>query len=91
MTFEEMGNMQGKTLMLLPGTCCDWQSNFGSVVDVAFGYGEAAVKLCSHLIYKRREHPARSAPGSPEIHHHRLAGSEDFHKIGVIDNLCHNY
>lgn len=33
MTFEEMGNMQGKTLMLLPGTCCDWQSNFGSVVD----------------------------------------------------------
>ena len=33
MTFEEMGNMQGKTLMLLPGTCCDWQTNFGSVVD----------------------------------------------------------
>ena len=33
MTFEEMGNMNGKTLMLLPGTCCDWQSNFGSVVD----------------------------------------------------------
>ena len=33
MTFEEMGNMQGKTLMLLPGTCCDWQSNFGNVID----------------------------------------------------------
>ena len=33
MTFEEMGNMNGKTLMLLPGTCCDWQSNFGNVVD----------------------------------------------------------
>lgn len=25
--------MSGKTLMLLPGTCCDWQSNFGSVID----------------------------------------------------------
>ena len=25
MQFEEMGNMSGKILMLLPGTCCDWQ------------------------------------------------------------------
>ena len=25
MEFSEMGNMPGKTLMLLPGTCCDWQ------------------------------------------------------------------
>ena len=33
MTFEERGNMEGKTLMLLPGTCCDWQTNFGSVID----------------------------------------------------------
>ena len=33
MTFEEMGNMQGKILMLLPGTCCDWQSNFLNVID----------------------------------------------------------
>ena len=33
MTFDEMGNMQGKTLMLLPGTCCDWQSNFLNVID----------------------------------------------------------
>ena len=33
MQFEEMGNMLGKTLMLLPGTCCDWQTNFGSVID----------------------------------------------------------
>ena len=33
MTFDEMGNMQGKTLMLLPGTCCDWQSNFLNVMD----------------------------------------------------------
>lgn len=33
MTFEERGNMAGKTLMLLPGTCCDWQINFSSVID----------------------------------------------------------
>lgn len=33
MQFYETGNMSGKTLMLLPGTCCDWQSNFGSVID----------------------------------------------------------
>jgi len=32
MQFEEMGNMTGRTLMLLPGTCCDWQTNFGSVI-----------------------------------------------------------
>ena len=33
MQFEEMGNMSGKILMLLPGTCCDWQTNFGTVID----------------------------------------------------------
>ena len=33
MKFEEIGNMEGKTLMLLPGTCCDWQTNFGTVFD----------------------------------------------------------
>lgn len=33
MQFEEMGNMSKKTLMLLPGTCCNWQTNFGNVVD----------------------------------------------------------
>ena len=33
MTFEERGNVLGKTLMLLPGTCCDWQANFSSVID----------------------------------------------------------
>ncbi len=32
MQFEEMGNMSGKTLMLLPGTCCDWQTNFERVI-----------------------------------------------------------
>lgn len=33
MQFEEIGNMSGKTLMLLPGTCCDWQTNFGTVIS----------------------------------------------------------
>ncbi|MBQ9538899.1 MAG: hypothetical protein IJU95_06480, partial [Treponema sp.] len=32
MQFEETGLTAGKTLMLLPGTCCDWQTNFGSVI-----------------------------------------------------------
>ena len=31
MTFEEFGTENEKTLMLLPGTCCDWQTNFGNV------------------------------------------------------------
>ncbi|SCW50957.1 hypothetical protein SAMN02910456_01512 [Ruminococcaceae bacterium YRB3002] len=33
MTFEERGNMEGKILMLLPGTCCDWQTNFNTVIN----------------------------------------------------------
>ena len=33
MQFDEMGNMGGKTLMLLPGTACDYQTNFASVLD----------------------------------------------------------
>lgn len=33
MTFEEFGAENGKTMMLLPGTCCDWQTNFGSVLS----------------------------------------------------------
>ena len=33
MTFEERGNLNGKTLMLLPGTCCDWQTNFNTVIN----------------------------------------------------------
>ena len=32
MKFDEMGLMCGKTLMLLPGTACDYQTNFGSVM-----------------------------------------------------------
>ena len=33
MQFDEMGNAAGKTLFLLPGTACDYQTNFGSVLD----------------------------------------------------------
>ena len=32
MQFDEMGNLSGKTLMLLPGTACDYQTNFGLFV-----------------------------------------------------------
>ncbi len=33
MQFDEMGVTEGKTLMLLPGTACDYQTNFGAVLD----------------------------------------------------------
>ena len=33
MQFYEMGLMSGKTLLLLPGTCCDWQTNFANVIE----------------------------------------------------------
>ena len=33
MQFVEMGNLSGKTLMLLPGTACDYQTNFAAVLD----------------------------------------------------------
>ena len=33
MQFDEMGNKSGKTLMLLPGTACDYQTNFSTVLD----------------------------------------------------------
>ncbi len=33
MQFDEMGNPCGKTLMLLPGTACDYQTNFGTVLE----------------------------------------------------------
>ena len=33
MTFEEFGAQNGKTMLLLPGTCCDWQTNFGNVLS----------------------------------------------------------
>ncbi len=33
MQFVEMGNMSGKTLLLLPGTACDYQTNFAAVLD----------------------------------------------------------
>ena len=33
MQFDEMGNRYGKILMLLPGTACDYQTNFGTVLE----------------------------------------------------------
>ena len=33
MRFDETGNPSGKTLMLLPGTACDYQTNFGTVLE----------------------------------------------------------
>ena len=33
MQFDEMGLRSGKVLFLLPGTACDYQTNFGSVLD----------------------------------------------------------
>ena len=33
MQYKEMGKISGKTMMLLPGTCCNWQTNFGNVID----------------------------------------------------------
>lgn len=33
MQFDEMGQKDGKILFLLPGTACDYQTNFGSVLD----------------------------------------------------------
>ena len=33
MQFAEMGDPAGKTLMLLPGTACDYQTNFGAVLE----------------------------------------------------------
>ncbi len=33
MQFDEIGRKDGKTLMLLPGTACDYQTNFGSALD----------------------------------------------------------
>lgn len=33
MQFDEMGRKNGKTLMLLPGTACDYQTNFDAVLD----------------------------------------------------------
>jgi pimeloyl-ACP methyl ester carboxylesterase len=33
MQFTELGNRDGKTLLLLPGTACTWQLNFKNVLD----------------------------------------------------------
>ena len=33
MIFDEMSLEHGKTLLLLPGTCCNYETNFGAVLD----------------------------------------------------------
>ncbi len=33
MEFAEMERENGRTLMLLPGTACDYQTNFAAVLD----------------------------------------------------------
>ena len=33
MQFDEMGKSDGKILMLLPGTCMNYQTNFAAVLD----------------------------------------------------------
>ena len=33
MVFDEMGLEQGKTLLLLPGTCCNYETNFAAVPE----------------------------------------------------------
>lgn len=33
MEYREFGAENGQTLLLLPGTCCNYQTNFGSVLD----------------------------------------------------------
>lgn len=33
MKFEEIGRMDGKTMLLLPGTACTWEINFHTVID----------------------------------------------------------
>lgn len=33
MVFDEMGLEHGKTLLLLPGTCCNYETNFGIVLE----------------------------------------------------------
>ena len=43
MQFVEMGNPSGKTLMLLPGTACDYQTNFATVLD---RLGEKYLLIC---------------------------------------------
>ena len=52
MEFVEMGKQDGKTLMLLPGTACDYQTNFAAVLD---RLGEKYHLICvisSRVIWK---------------------------------------
>lgn len=33
MEYKELGVDNGKTLLLLPGTCCNYQTNFGAILE----------------------------------------------------------
>ena len=46
MQFDEMGNPSGQTMMLLPGTACDYQTNFDKVLDRLDPYGPVYLGLC---------------------------------------------
>jgi len=50
MTFEERGNVLGKTLMLLPGTCCDWQTIFSGRIDGALGSSLPVLKAIDEFM-----------------------------------------
>ena len=37
MKIYSFGNTNAPTIMLLPGTCCYWKSNFEKVIHAAYG------------------------------------------------------
>ena len=54
MQFDEMGNKSGKTLMLLPGTACDYQANFATVSDFVREYTLASGGPYCDCGYKKK-------------------------------------
>ena len=59
MEFVEMGKQDGKTLMLPPGTACDYQTNFAAVLD---RLGEKYHLICVNYDRARRQ-PIRIITG----------------------------
>ena len=55
-----MGKQDGKTLMLLPGTACDYQTNFAAVLD---RLGEKYHLICVNYDRARRQ-PITGAAGN---------------------------
>jgi len=85
MRFDEMGNMNGKTLMLLPGTACDYQTNFGAVLD---RLGEKYHLICVNYAVSVRLQAIRySGAGSvyrdyQEVFCEILPGDKGLQKLG---------